>query len=70
VKETVISYEKRWYNADGRQMGASRFWGPPMKAGDAQLEEGLQIWYKCTICQDWFIIPQGYEVEEEGAEED
>jgi hypothetical protein len=41
-----------------------------MKAGDTQLEEGLQIWYKCTARQDWFVIPQGYEVEQEGAEED
>ena len=44
--------------------------GPPMQGGDSQLEVGLEIWYRCTACNDWFIVPQGYKAQEEGIEED
>lgn len=68
--QTVVSYERRWYDVDGQQTGASRFWGPPMTGGDPQLEEGLQIWYKCIARQDWFPVPRGFEAHEEGVEDD
>lgn len=67
---TIVSYERRWHDMDGMLTGASRFWGPPMTAGDARLEPGPEIWYKCTAREDWFPIPQGYEVQEEGVEQD
>jgi len=67
---TVVSYEKRWHDADGNPTGASRFWGPPMTGGDARLEPGLEIWYLCTARQDWFLVPRGYEAQEEGVAED
>ena len=51
-KETVVSYKKRWVNTDGTQTGTSHFWGPPMTGGDSHLEAGLEIWYRCTSCQD------------------
>ena len=66
----TVSYEKRWYDADGKQTGGSRFWGPPMKGGDLHLEEGQQIWYKCTARQDWFPVPRGYEVHDDSVEDD
>lgn len=66
----TISYERRWYDADGKQTGGSRFWGPPMKGGDPHLEEGLQIWYKCPARQDWFPVPRGYEVHDDSVEDD
>jgi len=67
VKKPLVAYEKRWFDETGRQTGASRFWGPPMEGGDEPtLEDRLQIWYKCEARQDWFIIPRGYAVVEEG----
>jgi hypothetical protein len=69
-KGAVVSYEKRWFDADGTQTGVSCFWGPPMRGGDSQLEAGLEIWYRCTARQEWFAVPRGYEALEEGVERD
>ena len=70
-KKSFVSYEKRWFDPEGNQTGASRFWGPIMEAGDEVLELGLQIWYRCEACGDWFPIPWGYvAVEEAEPEED
>lgn len=44
VPKIVVSYQ-RWYNDVGNLTGASHFWGPPIRGRDAQLEEGLQIWF-------------------------
>jgi hypothetical protein len=70
VTQTVVSYEKRWHDVEGNLTGASCFWGPPMQGRDPQLEVGLEIWYRCTAHNDWFIVPRGYEAQEEGTEED
>lgn len=70
-KKSLVSYEKRWFDPEGNQTGASRFWGPIMEAGDEVLEPGLQIWYRCEARGDWFPIPRGYvAVEEAEPEED
>jgi hypothetical protein len=66
----LVSYEKRWFDTEGNQTGASCFWGPTMKGGDRVLELGLEIWYKCEARQDWFIVPRGYVAVEEGLEDD
>lgn len=68
--QIVVSYEKRWHDAVGNLTRASHFWGPPMQGGDTQLAKGLEIWYRCTAHNDWFIVPRGYEVQEESVEED
>jgi hypothetical protein len=70
AKEKLVAYEKRWMDDDGNQTGAARFWGPPMIGGDAMLEKGLQIWYKCEAHQDWFIVPCGWVALVEGVEAD
>ena len=41
-----------------------------MTSGDSQPEKGLQIWYKCIACQDWFPIPHGFEAQEDGIDDD
>lgn len=70
ANKPIVSHEKRWFDAEGNQIGASRFWGPTMEGGDSVLDCGLEIWYKCEACQDWFIVPRGYVAVEEGHEED
>ena len=37
TSQTVVSYKKRWYDADSEQTSASCFWGPPMTGGDSEL---------------------------------
>ena len=70
AKKPLVAYEKRWFDTEGNQTGASRFWGPTMEGGEEHLEPGLQIWYKCEARQDWFIIPRGYVAVEEGVDDD
>lgn len=70
AKKPLVAYEKRWFDMEGNQTGASCFWGPTMEGGEEHLEPGLQIWYKCEARQDWFIIPRGYVAVEEGVDDD
>ncbi|KIM83494.1 hypothetical protein PILCRDRAFT_6924 [Piloderma croceum F 1598] len=70
AKKPLVVYEKRWFDMEGNQTGASCFWGPTMEGGKEHLGPGLQIWYKCEACQDWFIIPHGFVVVEEGVDDE
>jgi hypothetical protein len=58
---STVAYERRF--ADG---GGSRFSGPPMVGGDPPQVPGETLWYRCEARRDWFPIPPGYTVLEEG----
>jgi hypothetical protein len=61
AKVDTVSYERRF--DDG---GGCRFSGPPMVGGDLRNLPGESIWYRCEARKDWFPIPPGYTVVEEG----
>jgi hypothetical protein len=57
----TVAYERRF--ADG---GGSWFSGPPMVGGDPPQVPGETLWFRCEARKDWFPVPPGYTVLEEG----
>ena len=68
-KKGVVSYERRWFTADGNSDGMSRFYGGLMEKGDRPEVEAdgtwMEVWYFCEARNDWVQVLLGFVVVED-----
>ena len=62
-----VAYEKRFHDGGGHHFSAAPMWkDDDDDPNDLPVEHNYNLYYRCETFKQWFLVPHGYSVDEDG----
>ena len=61
-----VTYEKRFHDGGGHRFSAPPMWKDDDDPNDLPVEHDYDLYYRCETFKQWFLVPRGYSVDEDG----